>query len=102
MNNMNKIAMVKSILESANGRIFSVDFEKKDGSLRHMVCRTGVTSKLSPKPLEEKLCVNGTTNTVAHKIEYLTVFDMIKKEYRNINTATLRNFKCGDVNINFS
>lgn len=67
------------------GRIFSAYFRKKDGTMREMICRRGVTNKLrggqlpyNPKP---KLL--------------LPVFDMEIQDYRMVNLATLVSFNIG-------
>lgn len=40
--------VVRAVIEAfSDGTIFSVVFEKKDGQLRRMVCRTGVKSHLA-------------------------------------------------------
>ncbi len=45
-----------SIKKLADDTLFSVTFLKKDGTLRHMVCRTGVSKYLNPnsKGLSER------------------------------------------------
>lgn len=63
-----------------NGKVFGVQFIKKDGSLRRMGCRFGVTQHLR---------TSGTPSTVAHKPEYITVFSMRDKEYRNVSLSRL-------------
>jgi hypothetical protein len=65
-----------------NGKIFSVTFVKKDGSLRKMTARLGVKKNLKGvglkfDPAEKNL---------------LVVFDMHKRAYRMINLKTI--IKC--------
>ncbi len=67
------------------GRILSVYFEKKDGSMREMICRRGVTKHLrggelpyNPKP---RMLV--------------PVWDFGAKDYRIVNVATLVSFNIG-------
>ena len=62
------------------GKVFGVLFTKKDGSLRKMACRFNVTAHLT---------TSGTPSTTAHIPKYITVFDMHKKAYRNVNLDTL-------------
>ena len=70
---------------SSSGKIFSVKFIKKDGSLRYMTCRTGVKKHLK-----------GGHNTVRHLKQYLTVFSVKDEGYRNVNLRTTREVKgCG-------
>ena len=69
--------------ELVGNKIFSVEFIKKDGSLREMVCRLGVTKHLK----------GGSLGYHAEDYNYLIVFDMTKKEYRTLNVSTLRKLK---------
>lgn len=87
---MKKIQQVRKLIEATNGNFFSVEFQKKDGSLREMTCRTNVTKYL-------KGGVSGTANYE----QYVTVFDVQKNAYRNINAETIRRFKCGEMSISF-
>ena len=94
---MKKIEMMRKVIESSNGKIISIVFTKKNGEERKMLCRLGVTKYINPNA---KTCCNGTTSTTSH-IDYLvTVFDMQKEMYRNINLSTITYFKCGEVEIN--
>lgn len=66
-----------------NGKIFSVTFVKKDGTLRKMTARLGVKKDLKGvglkfDPAEKNL---------------LVVFDMHKRAYRMINLKTIISFK---------
>lgn len=63
---------------------FSVSFVKANGEVREMNCRLGVTKHL-----------RGGDSTTAHKPNILTVFEMTKQQYRNINTNTLLSLKAG-------
>ena len=76
-----------SIRKIAGGKFFSVEFEKKDGTLRKMTCRLGVKKHLK-----------GGKSTVAHKNELLTVFEA-GVGYKNISLNKVMSFKCGDVEI---
>lgn len=64
-------------------KIFSVIFEKKDGTLRKMHCRMGVTKHLK----------GGTKKYDAASLNYLTVYDLQKKAYRTINVNTLKQLR---------
>lgn len=79
--------MITELVNETNGKFFSVDFIKKDGSIRKMVCRKGVKKYL--KGGDKK-----TPNTV------ITVFDVNKKEYRCFYPENVINFKCGKLNWN--
>ena len=74
---------VKEVIAKAGGTIFSVEFTKKDGSVRKMVARKNVTSYLK----------GGQNNVVRPDRPYITVFDMKKKAYRTVNLRTLRRCK---------
>lgn len=75
---------VKDLVKHTNGRFFSVDFVKKDGTLRHMVCRTNVTKHL-----------RGGTKTTPNTV--ITVFDVQKKQYRCFYPETVKKLKCGNL-----
>lgn len=80
------IATTREVVRKTRGRFFSVEFLKKDGSPRKMVCRHGV-----------RKYVNGTgMSYTPAKFGLMTVFDVQKKGYRMINLLTVRSLKCGD------
>lgn len=69
------------------GSFFTVEFKKKDGSLRTMNCRKGVTCHLTPNPKRDK--PEMPSNLV-------TVYDVQAKGYRHFNIDTTRSIKaCG-------
>jgi hypothetical protein len=67
------------------GRIFSASFHKVDGSMRHMVCRRGVTKHLR----------GGTMRYDPTPRLMMPVFDLQKREYRILSVATMVSFKIG-------
>ena len=75
-----------------NGNIFSVQFIKKDGTLRDMVCRLGVKKHLK----------GGELKFDAKSMGYLPVFDMQKQQYRMININTLIKAKINGVNYDIN
>ena len=76
---------LESLIVSSKGKIFSCLFLKKDGSLRAMNCRLGVTKG-----------VKGTGKPIHNQSNsYLTVYDMINKDYRAINLDTLELLEFG-------
>lgn len=90
---MRNISLIRTVVEAAleKGRIATITFVKKDGTVREMNCRLGVTKHLK-----------GGTNTCAGKENILTVFDCQKESYRNINLETVLSIKgCGEV-MNFA
>jgi hypothetical protein len=81
--NTRTLDIIKAI--SKGGKIFKVSFIKKDNTERTMVCRFGVT---------KHLC--GGVNPCAHMENIITVFNMQKNRYRNINIETIKSIKgCG-------
>jgi hypothetical protein len=78
---------IQTLRELVGSKIFSVIFQKKDGTLREMVCRLGVTKHLK----------GGELKYSPEDFNYLTVFDMQKKEYRTINVNTLKRIKLDGV-----
>jgi hypothetical protein len=65
------------ILRQSKGKVFSVSFYKKDGTLRKLQGRLGVKKDLK-----------GCVNTVKAYTEYLTVYEM-HVGYRNVNLNTI-------------
>ena len=66
-------------ISETRGKIFSVEFVKKDGSKRKMVCRTGVKKGTSGKGMKYDPIKKGL----------LPVFDMQKGAFRMINLETI-------------
>jgi hypothetical protein len=79
---------VKEILKSQKGRFFSVTFVKRDGSVRTMLARTGVS----------KYC-KGTGKPKAENEDLILVFDMVNEGYRYINTTTVSEIHARGVTI---
>jgi hypothetical protein len=61
---------VKDKIQSLGGKFFSVEFIKRDGTTRLMLCRVGVTKYLK-----------GGKRTVGNDIQ--VVFDIHKMQYRS-------------------
>jgi len=80
---MNRITIenAEKLIKSTNGTIFAVTFVKKDGTVRDMNCRLGVTKHL--KGGEQAFDPN-------KEYDLLTVFDLQKKGYRMISLETLQ------------
>lgn len=87
---MNKINLVREAIKETKGCIFSVDFIKKDKTLRNMQARIDVTAPLK-----------GGVNTTAHIDKYYTVYDMKIQQYRNVNLEAVKRLKCGKIEHNF-
>ena len=73
----------------ADGKIFTVEFIKKDGTLRKMNARVGVKKHLK----------GGTLAFDPSERNLLPVFDMQKEGYRMINASTILNIKIGGKEI---
>lgn len=80
-----------SLIESTNGAIFTATFVKLDGTTRVMNARLGVKRYLS----------NAAPSKVPteKQKEYITVYDLKSKGYRNINRETLQAVRFGGVEI---
>ena len=75
----------KLLILATSGKIFSVQFIKKDGTQRDMVCRLNVQKHLK-----------GGKSTTAHVPNLITVFEMDgsdEPKYRCINADTLTSLK---------
>jgi hypothetical protein len=70
-------------IKKTNGRIFSVTFVKKDGTIRKMTARLGVKKDLKGVGL--------SFDPTAKQL--VVVFDMHKRAYRMINLQTIITFK---------
>jgi hypothetical protein len=75
-----------------DGKIFSVVFTKKDGTIRKMVARLGVRKHLK----------GGELKYDAAARNLLPVFDMEKEEYRMINVSTIHEIKVGGTKIDLA
>lgn len=75
--------LMTEIKATIGNKIFSVSFIKKDGTLREMVCRFGVTKHLK----------GGEMNHDPMTLGHLVVFDMQKEAYRTINFNTIKTIK---------
>lgn len=79
---------ISTLKELVGNKIFAVEFIKKDGSLRKMVCRLGVKKHLR----------GGELKYSPEDFNYLTVFDLQSEEYRTINVNTLRSLTFDGIN----
>lgn len=76
---------LSTVLENTNGRFFTVEFTKKDGTVRKMNARLGVTKHLK-----------GGDCTL-NREQFIIVFDMQAKGYRAINRDTILTVSCDGV-----
>lgn len=78
--------MLKQIIKhNLKGKFFSVEFTKKDGTLRKLHGRLGVTKHLK----------GGKKGYDISNL--LTVFDMQIKQYRTVNLNKVQKLTCGDL-----
>ena len=78
-----------ALMASSKGAVFTVWFVKKDGTVRKMNCRTGATKHLVENPTRKAY------ERLPHLL--LSVYDMQKKEYRNVNLKTMFKLKISKV-----
>lgn len=85
----------RSILDKAGSTFFSVEFVKKDGSVRHMTCKKWTEAAFSHGS------ANAKPSPFANKPEYFLAVDMAKGEFRAINLNTLKSCKVEGESYNF-
>lgn len=73
----------KQFKDLVGNKFFTAKFKKKDGTIRVMNARLGVTKHLK----------GGKLGYNASQLGYVTVFDMTKKAYRTLNLNTLTEVK---------
>ncbi len=73
------------LINKTNGKFFTVDFTKLDGTLRTMTCRLGVKSKLK----------GGINKVEKESNAYKVVYEATKGEYRTINLSTIFRVRAG-------
>lgn len=74
-----------TLLESSNGKMVTVEFIKKDGTLRVLNGRLGVTKHLR----------GGDRTTDPN--QYISIYDMQNKGYRSVNKDTIVGLRCNGV-----
>ena len=70
--------MLDNLILNSAGRFVTVVFEKKNGELRTLTGRLGVTKHLK-----------GGTSTL-NPDAYITLYDVVNKGYRAVNRSTIR------------
>ena len=88
-------SFIKSVVQdvkrlNSNGQFFTVTFVKKNGDLRKMNCRLGVTKHLK-----------GGKSTTDHVPRLMTVYDVKSNGYRCINMETVQEIKFNGNHIIF-
>jgi hypothetical protein len=74
---MSSSKVFASLIEQSNGKMVTVSFIKKDGSLRVLNGRLGV----------KKYLKGGKINT--NTDEYINIYDVKNQGYRSINRSTI-------------
>lgn len=74
---MSSSKVFASLIEQSNGKMVTVSFIKKDGSLRVLNGRLGV----------KKYLKGGKINTNTE--EYINIYDVKNQGYRSINRSTI-------------
>ena len=84
---MNKLSNkeLRELVENTKGRIMKVRFIKKDNTERTMICRTDV-----------KKGQVGAGRNWSHE-HIVTVYDMVKHQYRSIDLNRLKSLRCGKI-----
>lgn len=82
---------LKELRDKANGKVFSVEFFKKDGTLRKMNARFDVKSGITGRGLDYDPLDHGLIN----------VFDMQKRGYRMIIVNNISKLKVAGKTYNF-
>lgn len=76
---------LSKIIEESNGKFVSVDFYKKDGTLRTLTGRLGV----------QKYLKGGVRTTDPEK--YICIYDTVNEGYRSINRDTIVSVRCSGI-----
>lgn len=74
-----KRSKVLTKIAETTGSNYTVEFKKKNGEVREMLCRQGVEYNLK----------GGTNKVVKSSNDYVSTFDVDKFAYRTINIATM-------------
>ena len=87
MINRSDMTFAEYVASNVGDKFFTVTFIKANGEERVLTGRLGVT----------KHTVSGKTKDIHNN--YLCVYDVNKKGYRNVNLNTIRKIECGDFKI---
>lgn len=84
-------AFTDTLLSLTGGRFFTVVFRKKDGSIRRMNCRTGVTRHLKGADVP--------AGHVSRRDDMLVVYDVKSNGYRTINRDSIIAIRYGKTEV---
>lgn len=79
---------IADFIAKSNGKFITVSFIKKDGTVRNLNGRIGVTKHLK-----------GGISTV-NTDQYLVVYDTVAQGYRSVNKDTIVSVTCEGLTIN--
>lgn len=81
------IMNISDFVAQSNGKFITVEFIKKDGSIRKLNGRTGVTKHLK-----------GGKSTVDTS-RFMVIYDTVSSGYRCINKSTILSVSCNGLTI---
>jgi hypothetical protein len=88
---VNNIEIVKGLIKANGQKFFTVTFVKKNGDTRTLTGRLGVSHGK----------VKGLPTTAAIE-KYLVVYDVVKREYRNVNIETVKTVSMAGMKVSFN
>ena len=74
-----------SLIDQSNGKMLTVSFIKKDGSVRVLNGRLGVTKYIKGSNLKK------------NSNDYITVYDVQNKGYRSVSRDTIVAVRCNGI-----
>lgn len=88
---------LQSFLRAQGGRIVSLSFTKLDGEVRDLVGRLGVIHYITESGVTRE--VRDTPKAEAVNRPYLTVYDMQKRGFRNVNLSTVSRVRADNMEL---
>jgi hypothetical protein len=94
-----KYQMIRSILETNQGRFLTVSFRKKDGTMRRMnIQPAAVKTHLSVDP--NPSAVQGAETRRRNNPNLIPVYDVQKGSIRSINVDTISSIRANKITFN--
>jgi len=94
---MPEYSEIRSLVEAQGSKIISVEFIKKDGTLRKMLVQNAATrTHVKGEAASEQAKRAAATRALNHP-NLLNIFDMDRGAIRSINMDTLIRIKCGRI-----
>ena len=84
---MSSSLLFSKMIDASAGKMITVDFYKKDGTLRTLNGRIGVKKHLK----------GGGVSTVDHK-KFISIYDVQNSGYRSIDRTAIKNLRIQGVN----